>query len=321
MTPNSPTVDGKALPTHPWDPAAPALSSGVPLLIGYAHTEETLYDRPTPESMALDEAGLKQRVARRLGVDPAPVIEAFRAANPQATPWDLYILIATDHPRGTYTRELARRKAAQAGAPAFVYRFDWETPEGGGHMRSPHTIEIPFVFNNIKIAGPLISKMPEAYALADKVSSAWVAFARTGDPEHPEAAEVAELLGQDARHDAVQQRQPGRAGSGSRGAVGDGARAKDRPRGLGGGVGVYCGVLAVNQERYRLNNTRQLSYRGVKFYDVSDPAHPKFLWYWEAPTSPPNPTTGVYPDMRGTHHFNFDGRYLYLGTDTAATSA
>jgi para-nitrobenzyl esterase len=38
------------------------------------------------------------------------------------------------------------------------------------------------VFNNIKIAGPLISKMPEAYALADKTSAAWVAFARHGDP-------------------------------------------------------------------------------------------------------------------------------------------
>ena len=52
-------------------------------------------------------------------------------------------------------------------------------------MRSPHTIEIPFVFDNIKIAGPLISKMPEAYALAEKVSTAWVAFARTGDPNTP----------------------------------------------------------------------------------------------------------------------------------------
>ena len=67
-----------------------------------------------------------------------------------------------------------------------MYRFDWETPEGGGHMRSPHTIEIPFVFNNIKIAGPLISKMPEAYALAEKVSAAWVAFARTGNPNTPQ---------------------------------------------------------------------------------------------------------------------------------------
>jgi para-nitrobenzyl esterase len=52
-------------------------------------------------------------------------------------------------------------------------------------MRSPHTIEIQFVFNNIKIAGPLISKMPEAYALAEKTSAAWVAFARSGNPSTP----------------------------------------------------------------------------------------------------------------------------------------
>ena len=52
-------------------------------------------------------------------------------------------------------------------------------------MRSPHTIEIQFVFNNIKISGPLISKMPEAYALAEKVSAAWVAFAKTGNPNTP----------------------------------------------------------------------------------------------------------------------------------------
>jgi para-nitrobenzyl esterase len=182
MTANSPMVDGEAVPGHPWDPAAPALSANIPLLIGYARTEETLYDRPTPETLALDEAGLKKRAATRIGGDPDRVIEAFRTAHPKATPWDLWILIATDHPRGTYSRELAKRKAIQVAAPAFAYRFDWETPEGGGNMRSPHTIEIQFVFNNIRIAGPIISKMAEAYALAERVSGAWVAFARTGDP-------------------------------------------------------------------------------------------------------------------------------------------
>ena len=184
-TANSPMVDGKALPAHPWDPAGPAISANIPLLIGWARTEETLYDRPTPETLALDEAGLKSRAAGRLGIDPGHVIEAYRKAHPDASPWDLYILIATDHPRGTYARELAKRKAAQSAAPAFLYRFDWETPEGGGHMRSPHTIEIPFVFNNVAIAGPLISKMAGAYALAEKVSAAWVAFARTGNPNTP----------------------------------------------------------------------------------------------------------------------------------------
>jgi para-nitrobenzyl esterase len=185
MTPNSPMVDGKIIPGHPWDPKGPALSATIPLLIGYAHTEETLYDRPTPEKLALDEGGLRARAGKRLGVDPTRVIATFREANPQASPWDLWILIATDHPRGTYSRELAKRKTDQRGAPVFAYRYDWETPEGGGHMRSPHTIEIQFVFNNIKIAGPLISNMPEAYALAEKTSSAWAAFARTGNPNTP----------------------------------------------------------------------------------------------------------------------------------------
>src|SRR5688572_11111892 len=153
MTENSPTIDGTILPSHPWDPAAPALSADIPLLIGYTRTEETWYDRPTPQSLALDEAGLKKRVTERLGRNGDAVIEAFRAAQPHATPWDLWILIATEHPRGAYSRELAKRKADQSGAPAYCYRFDWETPEGGGHMRSPHTVEIPFVFNNIELAG------------------------------------------------------------------------------------------------------------------------------------------------------------------------
>lgn len=184
-TANSPMVDGLAIPGHPWDPTGPALSAHIPLLIGYAHTEETLYDRPTPEKLALDDAGLRERASKRLGGDPTRAIEAFRSAHPEATPWDLWILLATDHPRGTYSRELAKRKADQRAAPVFMYRYDWETPEGGGHMRSPHTIEIQFVFNNIQIAGPLISKMPEAYALAERTSAAWAAFARTGDPNTP----------------------------------------------------------------------------------------------------------------------------------------
>ena len=186
MVENSPIVDGRIIPSHPWDPAAPKLSTHIPLLIGWAHTEETLYDRPTAEKLALDEAGLQQRVAKRLAVaDPNQLIAAYRSTNPHATPWDLYILIATDHPRGAYARELAKRKVGQGSAPVYVYRFDWETPEGGGHMRSPHAVEVPFVFENIKVAGPLISKMPEAFALSEKIAASWVSFARTGNPNVP----------------------------------------------------------------------------------------------------------------------------------------
>lgn len=78
------------------------------------------------------------------------------------------------------------------------------------------------------------------------------------------------------------------------------------------GVGDFLGV---NQERYRRGTTRQASFHGVKFYDIADRANPKFLSYWEAPVSPPDATTGVYPDARGVHHFNFTGDYLYLGSE------
>ncbi len=185
MVANSPTVDGKAIPSHPWDPKGPVISARIPLLIGWAHTEETLYDRPTPESLALDEAGLRKKAAARLEMnDPGPVIEAFRKG--ESGRLRRGILYSGLRPgssaRHLFARTGAKRKADWAAALAYLYRFDWETPEGGGHMRSPHTIEIQFVFNNIKIAGLLISKMPEAYTLAEKVSASWVAFARTGNP-------------------------------------------------------------------------------------------------------------------------------------------
>ena len=141
------------------------------------------------------------------------MIAVYRKAHPEASPWDLHILIATDHPRGTYARELARRKASQGAAPAYLYRFDWETPEGGGHMRSPHAVEVQFVFNNIAVGGPLISKRADAFALAGKVSAAWAAFARTGNPGIAPVATVAGVLRRGSRHDAVQQRLPGRTGS------------------------------------------------------------------------------------------------------------
>lgn len=74
-------------------------------------------------------------------------------------------------------------------------------------------------------------------------------------------------------------------------------------------------ILAVNQERHRAGTNRQANLHGVKFYDISDRSQPVFLSYWEAPVSPPDAKTGIYPDANGSHHFNFSGSYLYLGTE------
>lgn len=78
----------------------------------------------------------------------------------------------------------AERKAAQGGAPVFMYHFRWNTPVND-IWYSPHAIEIPFVFRNIENVAPSIGEGPRQNALANKTSAAWIAFARTGDPSNP----------------------------------------------------------------------------------------------------------------------------------------
>jgi para-nitrobenzyl esterase len=45
-------------------------------------------------------------------------------------------------------------------------------------------VEIPFVFDNTDIP-VVMTKSPTAKPLAERTSSAWIAFARNGNPNHP----------------------------------------------------------------------------------------------------------------------------------------
>jgi para-nitrobenzyl esterase len=79
----------------------------------------------------------------------------------------------------------ADRKVAQHAAPVFVYMFTWETPVLDGKLKSPHALEIPFVFDTVQTSG-LTGDSPTRFALADKMSRCWLAFARSGTPNHPD---------------------------------------------------------------------------------------------------------------------------------------
>jgi para-nitrobenzyl esterase len=78
------------------------------------------------------------------------------------------------------------------GNRAYWYFFTHEPPvaPGGRDLKATHTAEIPYVFNNLApprvfpdASSPeLASASPRDRALAETVSSYWVNFARTGDP-------------------------------------------------------------------------------------------------------------------------------------------
>ncbi|MDZ7684285.1 MAG: carboxylesterase family protein [Gammaproteobacteria bacterium] len=79
---------------------------------------------------------------------------------------------------------LANRKSAQR-APVYMYYLVWETPVGEGVFKSPHTLEMPLMFNNVDKAAAITGESTEARILENQMSSSWVAFARTGDPSNP----------------------------------------------------------------------------------------------------------------------------------------
>jgi len=178
-----PVVDGLYLPAHPFDPVAAPPSVQVPVMIGTNKDESALFAAGDPKRRKLSEEDLLKRLERMLGDRRDEVLAVYRRERPDATPWDLYIGIRSE---GTRLRsiQLAERKAAAGGAPVFMYLFTFESNAMGGLFKAAHALEIPFVFNNPDIA-PFTGSGDERYQLAQSMSSAWVNFARNGDPNGP----------------------------------------------------------------------------------------------------------------------------------------
>ena len=174
-----PVVDGHALPRDPFDPDAPDVSADVPMIIGTTETEGSYF--APPELLSLDEAAVRARLRDRLAGDGDRIFDLFRKSRPTATPSEIYFTISA-FPSNAHLQ--AERKAAQRKAPAFVYQIRWRTPVEGGRRLSPHCIEIPFAMQNHWQLPEMVGTGPELQPLADKVSGAWIAFAKTGNPSH-----------------------------------------------------------------------------------------------------------------------------------------
>ena len=75
---------------------------------------------------------------------------------------------------------MAERKAALKGAPAYLYMFTYPSPGFGGKFGAVHGVDVGLTFHNY--GDEMTGSGPEVRALADTFASAWVAFAKTGNP-------------------------------------------------------------------------------------------------------------------------------------------
>ena len=187
----APVVDGRALQRHPWDPDAPAESAHVPFMLGCTRDETViLLGALSPDReivFRLDDAGLRERLSRHLDLDAAStnaLVATYRAAAPEATPSDLYFAVTSDHMMRVPSILQAERKAAQAGADAYLYLFTWPCELMGAGVKAHHGAELPFVFDTIDENADRLGAGPGHRLLCDQMRGAWGSFARSGDPNH-----------------------------------------------------------------------------------------------------------------------------------------
>jgi len=176
-----PVVDGKIVTRHPFDPDAPDVSANVPMIIGTVLNEtSTSMTHAALESMTDDD--VRKRASERYGTKASTVVDAYRKAYPDIKPVELLSRMFSVR---TNAVTQAERKAALRAAPAYMYLFAWHTPILDGRPRAFHCSEIPFVFANTDVSAFATGGTAEAKELGDKVSDAWINFARKGDPNHP----------------------------------------------------------------------------------------------------------------------------------------
>jgi len=178
----APVVDGTVLPRHPFDPDAPPISAGVPLVAGTV-LNEFLSGINHPEYEKMTEEEVKERVEKQYGDKAEHILEVFRQGHPKEKPFDILSRIeAAPVRQGAVTQ--CELKAAQGTAPAYLYWFTWKTPVLDRRPRAFHCSELAFCFDNTERCENMTGDGPEARTLAAQVSEAWIHFARTGNPNH-----------------------------------------------------------------------------------------------------------------------------------------
>ena len=109
----------------------------------------------------------------------------YRARRPGGSAMDLLADLGTDETFLLPFIRLAEAVAARGGN-AYAYLFDWAPPRS--RFKSCHCIDLPFVFGNFDawgdaamLAGGDAAQMAD---LSAAMRRAWIAFVRTGDPQH-----------------------------------------------------------------------------------------------------------------------------------------
>ena len=171
-------IDGWFLPENPADIFAQGKQNDVPLLVGSNKDEGTFFIRDTTADRFLEQS------RRRFG----DLADTFLKLYPAGSDEEAHAsqLAAFRDELGFVMRKWAQVETKTGKSKAFLYYFTHEppaptgpSPRGGFASGATHGAEAQYVFQN------LLGNRPWTdldHQLADTISSYWVNFATTGDP-------------------------------------------------------------------------------------------------------------------------------------------
>jgi para-nitrobenzyl esterase len=180
-----PCIDGVTLLDHPAAALRSGVSARIPLLIGSCLTEGSLlHDQILTQIFAIDEAELVRRLEEVFGKDAEKIHKHYRDEWPQASPGKLFLLIEAGGGFRRAAIEFAEAKLQGGSSPVFMYLLEWASGARDGMVMASHGLDVPLTMDNTERSGAWTADFPESRLLASTMSEAWLAFARSGNPNH-----------------------------------------------------------------------------------------------------------------------------------------
>ena len=182
-----PVLDHMALPCHPFYPVAAPQSAEIPMVIGNTRDETRAFLGRIPGVHDLNWEQLPQLLLENQFVDirPEVVIEGYRKMYPDYTPTEVFFAATTAGRSWRGAVIESEERAKQTGAPTWVYQLNWQSPVQDGKLGACHAMDIPLVFSNTHVPKSPSGSGVSAGAMADVMSDCLLAFAKSGNPNHP----------------------------------------------------------------------------------------------------------------------------------------
>ena len=151
----------------------------IPVIVG-SNIGEFDFGPVVPGKHDMNREELITFLTRKYADATPELISLFEKAYPDKSIADLWSVDTFFRPA---TIEFIRQKSEFSEAPTYSYQFTYEFPIDGGKA-AWHCAEIPFVFHNIDRVA--VCNVPgETDRLQERMTTAWINFARYGSPETP----------------------------------------------------------------------------------------------------------------------------------------